>query len=118
MDARCRLVGIVTPRLLRLENLGTWRGVALFLQRIEILNYKRLVSASAYVGRKTMAFVGPNEAGKSSVLSALRLFDNDEPVDTRTVSRTSRGSSAPTGASDVVKLSFSLDDDQLANLSK
>lgn len=58
----------------------TTRGEYGVADRVEILGYRRLLKVSAYVGRKAVALVGPNEAGKSSVLSALRLFDTDDPV--------------------------------------
>ena len=41
------------------------------LMRIEFRGFKRLVSASCNVDGKLVAFLGPNEAGKSSVLEGL-----------------------------------------------
>lgn len=82
------------------------------LDHLEIIGYRRLLEADAYVGRKTVAFVGPNEAGKSSVLSALRLFDSDDPVPERDASRSQRGQALDPNRA-VVKLSFTLDESQL-----
>ncbi|MFS8101007.1 AAA family ATPase [Lentzea alba] len=45
------------------------------LTRIEFNGYKRLARASCNVDGKLIAFVGPNEAGKSSVLEALAWLD-------------------------------------------
>jgi len=77
------------------------------LDRIEILGYRRLAETSVYVGRKAVALVGPNEAGKTSVLSALRLFDDDEPVPSATYSRSLRSKPRESN-SDVVRTWFAL----------
>ncbi|WP_166790542.1 AAA family ATPase [Cryobacterium tagatosivorans] len=77
------------------------------MDRIQIFGFKRLLDASAYVGRKTVALVGPNEAGKSSVLAALRLFDDDSPVSSLSFSRSDRGRLRK-GDEDVVVLTFAL----------
>lgn len=45
------------------------------LTRIEFNGYKRLAQTSCNVDGKLIAFVGPNEAGKSSVLEALAWLD-------------------------------------------
>jgi hypothetical protein len=81
------------------------------LDHVEIFGYRRLLQADAYVGRKTVAFVGPNEAGKSSVLSALRLFDSDDAVPGRDASRSQRGETLDPHRT-VVRLSFTLDESQ------
>jgi len=81
------------------------------LDHIEIFGYRRLLEADAYVGRKTVAFVGPNEAGKSSVLSSLRLFESDDPVPETDASRSQRGQTLDANRV-VVRLSFSLDEAQ------
>lgn len=83
------------------------------LDRIEVFGYRRLLEAEAYVGRKTVAFVGPNEAGKSSVLSALRLFASDDAVPPSDATRSLRGQELDDGR-DVVRLSFTLDESQRA----
>ena len=81
------------------------------LDRIEVFGYRRLLKADAYVGRKTVAFVGPNEAGKSSVLSALQLFASDDPVPATDATRSQRGDVLDPDRA-VVRLSFTLDDAQ------
>lgn len=81
------------------------------LDRVEVFGYRRLLNASAYVGRKTVALVGPNEAGKSSVLSALRLFDTNDPVPSIDSTRSLRGENLDPDRS-VVRLSFTLDQAQ------
>ena len=83
------------------------------LDRIEILGYRRLNTASAYVGRKMVAFVGPNEAGKSSILSALRLFDSDDAMKETDSTRSLRGQALDPNRV-VVRLSFTLTREQRA----
>lgn len=82
------------------------------LDRIEIFGYRRFAKAEAYVGRKTVAFVGPNEAGKSSVLSALRLFDSHDAVPGTDSSRSQREKVLDPSRA-MVRLSFTLDDAQV-----
>lgn len=81
------------------------------LDRVEVFGYRRLLKADMYVGRKTVAFVGPNEAGKSSILSALLLFTSDNPVPATDATRSQRGQELDTDRA-VVRLSFTLDDRQ------
>ena len=83
------------------------------LDHIEIFGYRRLLKADTYVGRKTVALVGPNEAGKSSVLSALRLFDSDDAVPDREATRSQRGQPLDSNRT-LVRLSFTLDPPQAA----
>jgi hypothetical protein len=86
------------------------------LDRIEIFGFRRILHADVYVGRKTVAFVGPNEAGKTSILSALRLFESDDPVPASDVTRSQRGQKLEESRV-VVRLSMTLDESQrtLAN---
>ena len=85
------------------------------LDRIEISGYKRLASASTYVGRKTLALVGPNEAGKSSVLETIGLFNSDLPVP---VTARSRSVAAPaTETEEIAVLSFALSKDEIETLA-
>lgn len=81
------------------------------LDRVEVFGYRRLLNADTYVGRKTVAFVGPNEAGKSSILSALLLFTSESPVPATDATRSQRGEELDTDRA-VVRLSFTLDDRQ------
>lgn len=76
-----------------------------------MFGYRRLLKADAYVGRKTVAFVGPNEAGKSTILSALRLFASDDAVPASDATRSQRGQDLDPNRV-IVKLSFTLDDEQ------
>lgn len=77
------------------------------LDHVEIKGFRRLLDTAAYVGRKTVALVGPNEAGKSSVLAALRLFEDESAVDPQSFSRTDRPR-VRDSAEDVVVVSIAL----------
>lgn len=63
-------------------------------KRIRFRGYKRLADTSTNVSPRLLAFVGPNEAGKSSVLSGLEWLTEDEdeptPLDDLDVSRVNR----------------------------
>lgn len=83
------------------------------LDQIEIVGYRRLLNTSAYVGRKMVAFVGPNEAGKTSVLSALHFFGSDGELRATDSTRSLRGASLEPSRA-VVRLSVTLDDVQRA----
>ena len=89
----------------------------MLLDHFEIFEFRRLVRASAYVGRKTVALVGPNEAGKSSVLAALLLFNNTDPVSPLSRSR-SRREESWTPKADVVRLDFAITAAQSALLGE
>ena len=47
--------------------------------KVKITGYKRFKDTSVYLNRKLIAFVGPNEAGKSSFFQALLSLGNSEP---------------------------------------
>ena len=89
----------------------------MLLDRIEIHGFRRLQKASVYVGRKTVALVGPNEAGKTSVLSALMLFNDSNPVAATSFSRSDRDR-VRAEDEDVVRLSFTLTPDQRRSLDE
>jgi energy-coupling factor transporter ATP-binding protein EcfA2 len=56
--------------------------------KIEIRGFKRLSNAACNVDGKMIAFLGPNEAGKSSVLQALSWFSEpDTPLAPRLATR-------------------------------
>lgn len=79
------------------------------LTRIEFNGYKRLAQTSCNVDGKLIAFVGPNEAGKSSVLEALAWLDaeNDKPLPVEF-----RARDRPTlNRVPVVSATYTLDDD-------
>lgn len=92
-------------------------GDAMLLDRIEVFGYRRLLEANAYVGRKTVAFVGPNEAGKSTVLSALRLFNSSDAVPEHEITRSLRGKELDPERA-VVRISFVLDATEKAAAAK
>jgi predicted ATP-dependent endonuclease of OLD family len=50
------------------------------LVRFKIDGFKRLCDAGTHVAGKMTAFVGPNEAGKSSILEALATIDASDPI--------------------------------------
>jgi hypothetical protein len=81
----------------------------LILDRVDVKGFRRLKSVTTYVGRKTIALVGPNEAGKSSFLAALRLFENSEPVPPASFSRSLRALGRQPNE-DVVVLWFALEE--------
>lgn len=87
------------------------------LDRIQVFGYRRFLEASAYVGRKTVAFVGPNEAGKSSALTALLFFSSDSALATSDSTRSLRDEQLDPDRP-VVRLSFTLDDEQQALAKK
>ena len=89
----------------------------MILDQIEVFGYKRLRRAKVYVGRKSVALVGPNEAGKSTLLSALRLFDNENPVPESAYTRALRGTHRRSDA-DVVRLWYPLTNDQQNSVAK
>ncbi len=47
--------------------------------KVIITGYKRFLSTTVNLDRKLLAFVGPNEAGKSSFFQALLSVQNNEP---------------------------------------
>ena len=58
------------------------------LSRIQFNGYKRLAKTGCNVDGRLIAFVGPNEAGKSSVLEALHWLSwGEEALPSRLVSR-------------------------------
>lgn len=50
------------------------------LTKIQVHGYRRLVDASCFVSGKLTVFVGPNEAGKSSLLAALATVNEPDEV--------------------------------------
>jgi predicted ATPase len=72
-----------------------------------ILGYGRLVDASINLDSKVIAIVGPNEAGKTTLLNALAHVSSDSALEA--VER-SRGSKDITDATQFVEVKFVLDD--------
>lgn len=58
------------------------------LTRIELNGYKRMLAASCNVDAHLVALVGPNEAGKTTVLEALEWLSSGDRLDQRKVNRT------------------------------
>jgi energy-coupling factor transporter ATP-binding protein EcfA2 len=77
------------------------------LTNIQFRGYKRLVDTSCNVDGRTIAFVGPNEAGKSSVLQGLAWL-TDENAGSLPGHVRSRGTDV-TDATEVVRATFVLD---------
>jgi energy-coupling factor transporter ATP-binding protein EcfA2 len=73
-----------------------------------ILGYGRLVDASINLDSKVVAIVGPNEAGKTTLLNALAHVSSDSALET--IER-SRGSKDVTDATQFVEVKFVLDGD-------
>lgn len=59
------------------------------LSKVEFRRYKRLHETACNVDGRTIAFIGPNEAGKSSVLLGLQWLTSDttQPLDKGSYSR-------------------------------
>jgi hypothetical protein len=86
------------------------------LVSIEFNGYKRLANTTCNVDGRLIAFLGPNEAGKSSVLQGLDWLtwgDEDEPLASHMISRFR-------GVADhelVVRARYLLDDEDLSTLA-
>lgn len=78
------------------------------LTRIQFQGFKRLASASCNVDGKLIAFVGPNEAGKSSVLEGLHWLTNQASTPLAPYLR-SRGKDVD-DETECVRATFHLDD--------
>ncbi len=84
------------------------------LTRIAFNGYRRLVDTGCNVDSKLVAFLGPNEAGKSSILHALEWWSSGGKLKARDLAR-----SQVIGDSDpVVTLTFILDDADVAEIRK
>jgi len=81
---------------------------------IYFFGYKRLANTSCNVDGRLIAFLGPNESGKSSVLEALDWLSAGD--DELPAHRVSRGQSVKPDES-VVRARFLLDDDDQAELA-
>jgi energy-coupling factor transporter ATP-binding protein EcfA2 len=67
---------VSSPVKLRLIENDAEGGISVRCIRIEFSGYKRLLSTGCNVDDRLVAFVGPNEAGKTSVLKALAWIDS------------------------------------------
>ncbi len=55
--------------------------------KVTITGYKRFKDTSVLLDRKLIAFIGPNEAGKSSFFNALLSLENNERYESITLTR-------------------------------
>lgn len=83
------------------------------LTRVEIAGYRRLVKASTNIDGRITAFVGSNEAGKTSIFSALVWLSNGGPLEVVAQSRGKR----PAPGQQVVRAYFALAPDDLATVT-
>jgi hypothetical protein len=83
------------------------------LTSARIRGFGRLVDTSVNLDAKLIAVVGPNEAGKSTLLEALAHLHSDEEVP---VSRRSRGAVGVTDESQGIRATFQLDEEDKAAL--
>ncbi|WP_433955363.1 AAA family ATPase [Janibacter indicus] len=58
------------------------------LTKVELNGYKRMLATSCNLDADVIALVGPNEAGKTTVLEALEWLSSGERLDQRKVNRT------------------------------
>lgn len=86
------------------------------LWKIEFNGYKRLYNTSCNVDGKTIAFIGPNEAGKTSVLRGLAWLTSEaeQPLPTRDLSRRQK----PTEDTLVVRAFYRLDREDIESLAQ
>lgn len=81
------------------------------LLKIRLTNYRRFVEeCSLEVNERLIALVGPNEAGKSSILDALELLGSRTPPTGKDASRSSSGAALVEGL-------YALDDTDRAELA-
>ncbi|CDJ99079.1 conserved hypothetical protein [Microbacterium sp. C448] len=86
------------------------------LIEVEFTGYRRLRAAKCNVDGPTIAFIGPNESGKSSILEGLRWLssEGDVPLDPRSFNR-----QRPPHSDDiVVGARFRLDASDLASIAE
>lgn len=84
------------------------------VSKISFRGYQRLADTSCNTDGKMIAFLGPNEAGKTTVLKALDWFSNGEgelPL------RNRNRRNPPTNASGVVEVVYWLEKDDIAALA-
>lgn len=74
------------------------------LTRLELSGFRRFVRSQVDLDDDVVALIGPNEAGKSSILAALEFVGTDEPIPLGDLSR-----SCPAEAGPVVTALFLLE---------
>lgn len=85
----------------------TNRRETMWVSRIAFNGYRRLAETATNIDGPITAFVGFNEAGKTSLLSALEWFTEGGELSSIDYNR----SRAPRSGTDVVKVFFQLEDD-------
>lgn len=82
------------------------------LTRVEVAGYGRIRNASFACDRKLTAILGPNEAGKSTLLRALLSLNNDDPVPFAARNRTSQVNDDDI----MIRVTYRLDESDLTEL--
>ena len=85
------------------------------LSKIEFNGYKRLSSASCNVDGPAIAFIGPNESGKSSVLQGLQWLTDPSSRPLSAAEKSRRRPPHPKSTY-VVRAHFRIEDDDIALL--
>lgn len=86
------------------------------LVHLRVQGYKRLADASCNLDGRLIALLGPNEAGKSSVLEALAWLSDDEEEEPLEGAKRSRTLGALADTHPVVQTRFALEPDDVAVL--
>lgn len=88
-------------------------GEAVRVTKIAFRGYQRLIDTSCNTNGKMIAFVGPNEAGKTTLLRALDWFSNGQSLPARAAS--SRNPASP--EEEVVSVTFWLQPEDVKAIS-
>jgi hypothetical protein len=84
------------------------------LKEIEFKGYKRLSATKCNVDGRTVAFIGPNEAGKSSILAGLQWLTEDS--ETELPANDVNRKSPPPATSSVVRVLFRIEPEDISEL--